>query len=263
MILDTADKMYKYFLSEIRKERTIVVPPQRWVEVVNEACIDWTKLKLPEMEFNQKRIDDLEAIKVVTDSLQYPYINSLYPYNEDLAPSGGNIFAIPYDNDDYAKYMHGISVEFGININPPAPGGNGGDETTRSIPVVPIIDNPIPEKIKEELSSLVAGKIFRSDTRVVYKNNPYRIPDDNTYVYFEQRGNYIYVISKGKRFDRMSLEYYRYPTEINLDGQNGNVGSFKPTQNKEIVDLAVTNYLERVSSPRIQTQPAVRSQIPK
>jgi len=249
MILNTAENLYKYFLAEVRKERTIVITPQRWQAFINPIFTDWVKTKLPEKEFTQKRIDDLEAIKVVTDNVQYPAIHSLY--------DNGNIFKIPYNEDGYGKYMHGISVEFGIGKENP----KGG--VPMAIPPVLIPDNPTPIEDPLLIKDLVGGKIFRSDARVVYKNNPYRQPDDNTFVYFEQRGNYIYVIPKEKQFNRMLLEYYRYPTEVVLTGGTPNVGSFQPIQNKEIMDMAVTRYLERVSDQRIQTQPSVSASVPK
>ena len=46
MILDTAEKMYRYFLSEIRKERTIVISPIEWTTFVNPVVVDWAKTKL-------------------------------------------------------------------------------------------------------------------------------------------------------------------------------------------------------------------------
>ncbi len=222
MTLDTAESMYKYFLSEVRKERTIVINPSQWTNLINPVLIDWTKTKLPEIEFNQKRIDDLEAIKVLTDGDTHSLIHAIA---EDK-------FAIPYMD---GKYMYGLSVEFAY------------------------ADPSSPDTILRR----VAGKILRSDKRVIIKNNPYRLPDDETFIYFEQRGGFIYSMPLEKEWNILILEYYRYPIEIEYSLTVDISGSFKPIQNKEIIDMAVTRYLEMASDQRIQTQPAVSATVPK
>lgn len=227
MTLDTAESMYKYFLSEIRKERTIVITPARWVEFINPIFIDWIKTKLPELEFNQKRIDDLEAIKVLTDGVSGAILTAV----------ALNKFEIPFEHESLPKYMYGLSAEFGYSL-------------LATIPVT--------------LARSVAGKVMRSDRRVVYKNNPYRQPDDNLFIYFEQRGGFIYCIPENEVWNRLVLEYYSYPIEIEYDGIDVDVpGSFQPIQNKEIIDMAVTRYLEKASDQRIQTQPQVSASVPK
>jgi len=242
MILDTGEKMFKYFLQEIRKTRTIVITPQRWTDFINPVVIDWIKTKLPENEFTQKRIDDLEAIKVLTDGRQYPYIKAFNNIS--------NIFQIPYSSEDHPAYMHGLSAEFG-NINSDAV--DDGDDDIRGVPNSVVIS----------LNYQVPGKILRADNRVVRKDNPYRQPDDETWMYFENRGGYIYGISKEKEFNRLILEYYSYPDEIKYGDGVDEAGSFKPAQNKEIVDLAVVQYLEVVENPRLQTAIPVKGSIPK
>ncbi len=100
---NTAESMYKYFLALIRKERTSTINPVKWNEWINAIVLDWVKTKLPENEFVQKRIDDLEAIKVRTNDVQFPFIVST-----DL-----NSFPIPYEDiNNYPRYLHGLSAEF-------------------------------------------------------------------------------------------------------------------------------------------------------
>jgi hypothetical protein len=228
MTLDTAESMYKYFLSEIRKSRTIVITPSQWTAFVNPVLIDWVKTKLPEVEFNQKRIDDLEAIKVLTDGVS----------NNILTATSLNTFDIPLDGIALPKYMYGLSAAFGYT-------------TSTTKPVV--------------LDRSVAGKILRANQRVVYGLNPYRQPDDVTYIYFEQRGGKIYCTPKALEWNKLILEYYSYPVEIFYEGisSTDNAGSFEPIQNKEIIDMAVTRYLEKASDQRIQTQPQVSASVPK
>jgi len=226
MILDTAEKMYKYFLTEVRKERTVVITPSDWTTFINLVVIDWIKTKLPLLEFNQKRIDDLEAIKVLTDGVSATILTKV----------ADNQFAIPYNHATLPKYLYGLSAEFGYS-------------TSSSIPV--------------NLTRRVAGKILRSDRRVNYGNNPYRQPKDDLFIYFEQRGGYIYCIPESLEWNKLILEYYSYPTDIVYSSTIDEAGSFHPTQNKEIIDMAVTRYLERVSDQRIQTQPQVSASVPK
>ena len=313
--------MYNYFLYEVRKERNTTITPEAWADIVNPILIDWVKTKLPQREFDQKVIDDLTAIRFRT--------NRTYKLKTDK-----NTFRIPYNIEGAPKYMYGLNAEFVL-----------GEKT-------------------------IAGKLLRSDNKVVYKNNPYRTTDESEFVYFEMRGDFIYAISDVNDYDRIILEYYALPDDIYynrkrscnyvlevgsyydtwnggsldvyVDGEmvlsgandttvggntsyafsitdraqittiynpglggnlynsygindcNGNqvyrasessqgpseikpgellatgpkgvvssAGSFQESQNKEIIDMAITEYLERVSDPRIKTQPAVRAQVPK
>lgn len=251
MILDTAEKMFKYFLTEVRKEFTVVITPDQWNEFVNPVFIDWIKTKLPLAEFVQKRIDDLEAIKVLTDGRQYQRIPSYF--------ESGNIFQIPYTSEHWPAYMHGISAQFAQAV---ASDGSEPDDGTGETAVAVENDDLITTVPK--VTNLIGGKIFRSDTRAVNSNNPYRQPIKGEYAYFDNRGGFIYVQSEELSYDRMILEYYRYPEEVLfIPNGDSSAGSFMPTQNKEIIDMAVTRYLEKVSDQRLQTQPQVEAQVPK
>ena len=244
--------MYRYFLAQVRKERTVVITPDKWSEMINPVAIDWVKTKLPESEFNQKRIDDLVGIKVITDNVQFASLPQIY--------DTGNIFRVPYSYPGYPYYLHGISAQFATDNLPaqvPVPPPGGGNPTLLNTSL-----QFIPKEHPDTLVGVIGGKIFRSDKRAMNKNNPYRQPDD-TYVYFEQRGGFVYVTSKTV-YKHMVLEYYAYPEKIQYDGDKTDIsGSFQPAQNKEIMDMAVTQYLERVSDQRIQTQPQVSAQVPK
>jgi hypothetical protein len=215
---NTAVSMYKYFLAIIRKERTTTIPPPKWNEWMNAVLIDWVKLKLPENEFMQKRLDDLEAIKVITDNNPTPYISPLSGYDN-------NIFPIPYKTDttskDFAEYMWGVSAQF-------------------------VSDDGVSY-----------GKVYRGDTRGPIKNNPFR-QTDSDFVYFETRSGLIVVKNVGTfvPYDKLILEYYKYPYKILYDPDdegNSTAGSFQLTQNQEVVELAARKYLERITDPRYQS----------
>ena len=260
MILNTAESMYRYFLTEIRKERTIVVSPNEWTSFINTIVLDWVNTKLPQREFNQKRIDDLEAIKVITDDSQYHAIECI---RDGQSKEVYNIFAIPYEHPTLPAYLSGLSASFFYKdeIHAIDNSLDGGDDDSMMMMAEPQVTEPTIEKIPTY--DLFGGRILRSDKRVVYKNNPYREPDDKEFIYFEQRGGHIYAFPKEKQFNRLVLEYYKYPAQIVFTGNEDKVGSFQPAQNKEICDMAVTRYLERVSDQRIQTQPSVSAMVPK
>ena len=99
----TAESIYKYFLSIIRKERSTVVTPDEFNLLYSSTTIDWIKGKLPTNEFNQKRIDDLQAIHVFTERIKYASIKGK--------------FVLPDD------YLYGLSAsfskcDFGAENNP-------------------------------------------------------------------------------------------------------------------------------------------------
>jgi len=262
--MDTAKSMYDYFLYQVRKERNTTIKPTDWSKFINPVVIDWIKTKLPEHEYNQKRIDDLEAIKVLTDNKQYNWI---------LAVSAGeNRFIVPYNTAGLPDYMHGISAafryeEFDQGTSTPPIGikaAGTGPYNPKDLNDPWGLDYAAREKYHAgRTTTYRAGELYRSDYRVINKYNPYRQPNDD-YVYFETRQGSIVLKAKDDLWwNVMELEYYCYPDKIEYSQSTDNPGSFKPTQNKEIIDLAVTQYLERVTDPRIQTQPAVQSQIPK
>ena len=210
-MLVTAEDMYRYFLQRVRKERTVVITPVQWNEFINPIFLDWVKTKLPDREFTQKRIDDLQTI--------------LIRKRIDSTAVG------EWDNPE--DYMFGMYAEFQKK------------RVTQG-------EDPVP------------GKILRADQRVVFRRNPYRQPKKNEYMYFETRENKLFAVDLlSNDFEVLYLGYYKYPEQVIYSETNSSNGSFGPQQNKEVMDLAVTNYLEVISDQRIQSQPATMGMIPK
>lgn len=242
----TAEEIYKYFLFQLKKENTAVVNPRTFNLLINEYMLDWIKMKLPDNEFSQKRIDDLEAIKVLTDGIQYSPIPS--------TTGNGNIFQIPYEDKNYPPYLHGCSAQFAKAI-----------EYIPSPTFTPLADTILPTKP----GIFITGHVLRADNRGTYRDNPYRQPDDKTFVYFENRGNFIYVHTKQETLKYMMLEYYSYPNRIEFlpdpdpDDHINTISSFQHAQNKEITEWAVLRYLERVSDQRLQTTASISGSVPK
>lgn len=234
--LVTAEDLYLDFLREIRRESTVVVPPERWNNVFNKAALQWVKSKLPENQFNQKRIDDLQTLHVDTDGDMYPMIPV-------LGSSGGQKlrFQLPMTEDPinefvYPIYMHGISAMFKVVY----------------------FDSPCNA---DGISALLPASYLRSDQRSEWLNNEYRKPKDDRLLY-EIISNNIrlatgVISGLSKTYGHsMRLEYYRYPTEVLYfgKGDSRNVDSeFNPTINEEIQSIAVMNFLERREDPRLQS----------
>ena len=318
MVLDTAEKMYRYFLAQVRKEHTVVISPTQWNDMINPYVLDWVKSKLPERDFNQKRIDDLHVL-----------------YNRNtINESTPGYFEIP------KNYLSGSYAEFvGKNDKSTTPATEGkmlrgdqrtvfkknpyrqeGDEfvyfelrhgflmlvTTESIhnynrmflgfykyPEQIIYD---PQSTKEECRyTLTCGSYYNTWNGAsvdLYLDGKLIIPGakdtsdsgDNNYSFTVKDKQEITTIYKPGTNDK----YNNYgiascngttvwkgnpssagPGNINAGdllssvpsstpGVNASNGSFDSLQNKEIMDLAVTKYLESVSDPRIQTQPGVQ-----
>lgn len=228
----TAEDAYKAFLRGIRKYSTTTVKPVFFNPFFNDAIIEWVKGKLPLEEFNQKRIDDLEKLRVVTDG-------SIYGETAIAAyPTGSYIFPVPsvysvttlgYPKSDvsygikssrYPLYMHGLNAMF--------------KKTTDS--------------------EWKNASIMRSDKRAVSVGNPYREPS-NTNRYYEVINDRIRLIGSTAVENIMRLEYIRYPRLYNYSITLSECVNpeFLPSQNKEIVDIAIRKYLEIIQDPRYKS----------
>jgi hypothetical protein len=234
--LVTSQDLYENFLEEIRRERTVVVPGEKYSRIFNKAAIQWVRSKLPENQFNQKRIDDLQLLHVDTDGVFHPMI-----------PVSGNaggarmLFEVPTTNQtiggyNYPAYLHGISAMFKIMYIDSTCHANGESE-------------------------LLPAAYLRSDQRSEWLNNEYRRPKDDRLLYEFISGfvrlatGAVSGISKSYGVS-MRLEYYRYPQAMWFYGVNDrrNVDSeFPPIINEEIQSIAVMNFLERREDPRLQS----------
>lgn len=264
MLLTTADN-YKYFNDGIKKEQTSVVPPFMFNRIANDAQDLWLADKVTEIELNQKRIDDISVLRVVTDGY-YEYTDTNVPVPvaqliNPITPDSiqGDSFSLPFDgiliNNTsgvpmvYPKYYRLLNVMFKIVY--------------------------IEDKCKRTgISDWMLAWIIRSDQRTIFYSNPYRKPT-NDRLYYE-------IINKKVRLDTgpnnpsyphsMRLEYIRWPRKMYYDvlSQADSInpmlsdGSFTPglgsvnfelpeVQRREIMDVAIRIYLERIKDPRYQS----------
>ena len=219
-IILTAEDGYRRFISGIRKASTRTVTPQVFNVYFNDACLDWQQSKLPLVEFNQKRIDDLELFRVVTDGTVYPYILTTSFPNTFPVPNNSPIITgqLMVSNTSSALlplYRHGLNATF-----------LDGDDVE------------------------FMADIMRSDQRGVTIWNPYRKATTNR-PYYELVGGFIRL--SGRIAVKMRLEYIRYPKLVTYDETTPLDPETNPTQNKEITDIAIRMFLENRGDPRYKS----------
>ena len=252
--LVTTKDYYMAFLDGIRREYTSVVPPVIFNRIINEAEFEWVQAKLDSRELSQKRIDDINFLRVATDDLfekDGVKMNAILPI--DGYP---NHFYLPYETNHqvdslgmvligenhYPVYLSGCRVDFQLSSSP--------DKWTEA-------------------------KILRNDVKGHYLESVFRRPSA-TKIYYEQAGDYIIAyVAKGDQALKMNLEYYTYPRRVFFDKLNpednagfpvvtdgkspyqdgyGSVNSvLKESQKREVLDIAVRIFLERRSSERYKT----------
>ena len=225
-LIQYTEDLYREFLRGIRRENTSVVKPSYFNPFINRVMLSVIKSKLPEAEFNQKRIDDLEILRVVTDG------SSLSNAYQPIQAASNGIFKIPsyWENSEngipmaepstsYPLYLWGLNASF---------------------------------KRRDD-AEWKPGFIRKSDKTVLMGDNPYRKPTTER-IYFERIGGEIRMIG-GNQEDTLRLEYFRYPRLINFSTVQGEVinPEFGPSMCQEIADAAIREYLETSSDMRYKT----------
>lgn len=242
MILTVTD-MYKAFLAGIKKEQTSIVPPSTFNLLINEEQDKWFKEKAVSIEIDQKRIDDLQVLRTVTDGV-YKYTDVLYPIRPDTL--GGKVFTLPTNPVDS---INNINITTGVTSSQSYP------RYRRLLNVmfkITYVDN---ECDNVGVSEWLPSNILRSDKRQSTLKSPYRKPSDEK-LYYEIIGNKIRLINETSSTGyAMRLEYMRYPRTINFSTVVLDCVDCEllPEQQQEIVDKAVVTYIERSKNPRYQT----------
>lgn len=255
-MLNTTADMYRAFLDGIKKEQSAIVSPENWNRIINHWGQDeWIKMNLTDIEDTQKEIEDMEKLRVVTDGswvdVSVP-VGVLYP----IAPDTGfdYQFSIPkYVNTNinnrltngtvstqtYPKYLRFLNVMFKLTYG-----------TTNECGLTGV-------------SEWLSANVMFTGRSTVYKNLSFRQPKDSRLYYEMLEGKIRLITSTNSTGYAMRLEYYRYPVEIYFNKTDPTdtgvpaTGSvcceFSPRNRKEIVDIAVRTYLERVKDPRYQS----------
>ena len=231
LIISGAEEMYRAFLRGIRGQHTGVVLPEYWNPFINEVQLQVIKKKLPLNEFDQTHIDELNQLRVVTDSsgMTFGYdaipesnIDGVFQMPVGTWTITNGIPFVSISTENYPLYLHGINVMF-----------------------------------KTTAVSWIGARLLRSDVRNMVFDNPYRNPS-TTMVYFENIGGQIRVYGgnvSGQQGAAMRLEYYRYPKLIQYSATPASVidPELGESMNQEIVDEAIRVFLERKTDPRYKT----------
>ena len=228
MIIRTDLDLYKSFLEGIHKSKTGTIQPSEFNIRINEAVLNIIKGKLPTAEFNQKRIDDLEFLRVVTDG-QFgyppiaPYLTGIF-----LVPNTytGIVNGILMSGETYPQYLHGLNVMFYVTSS------ISGDSAN---------------------NTWIGAKVLRSDLRVFNEQLTYRRPSPKR-IYFEMIAGKIRFIGPSQfTATQMRLEYARYPKQIEYVDGVENILEFNPSLSQEISEFAIRQYLEKTKNPRYTT----------
>lgn len=245
MIL-TSEDMYRAFLDGIMKVNTGIVEPDQFNRIVNEwGQLEWLAENLPKTEQDQKQLDDLERLRCATDGVfEQPSSTVLFP----IAPETGSDYSFltpkytttninnrlangSVSTQNYPRYLRLLNIQFKINI-------------------------PSADECNDVgVTDWREAKLMRSDQRSVIMNSSLRKPR-NRKLYYEMLDGRIRLITGTTAVGySMRLEYLRYPADIVYDYPGGSHvdPEFSPQQNKEMVDVLVRTYLERVKDPRYQS----------
>jgi len=269
MILETTYDLYRAFLSGINKAGSFSIGIDAFNELINNWGQDeWLDKNVIKPEIDQTMIDRLSVLKVVTDG-EFTYsdkIDGSSPWvlepilnNKELIPPGSpesyDYFQYPLNgekeinNVKYPPYMRLLNVMFKVEYE----------------------DKGDCDEVGE--SDWMRSNVLRSDNEVVNEDNPFRKPTMSR-LYHELIGDSIKLVhGAGIHGKYMKIKYFRYPRKIFLNelstnptdeqtgvpdytgtGTNGSVNCELPGPIKrEIIDLLVRIFLERVQDPRYQS----------
>jgi len=222
-LIITANDAYESFLIGIRRQQTSGVPTSLFLWYWNDAAIIWVKSKLPTIEFVQKRIDDIDVLKTITDgsSIGYDPIAVVVNSDDFMLPliyekDSNGLLQSNVNGIRYPLYLHGLHASF-----------------------------------YDSDGVIIPARLKRSDQFTVSLENHYMKPTVKRCFYEYVNGHLRF---QGGTAVSMRLEYYRFPKMINIvtGGTNFNP-EFNPLQNKEITEIAIKTFLENRMNPRYKS----------
>lgn len=271
MALVTIYDMYQGFLKGIGKKRSSAVWPADFNVLINEAYKEWLRTKVNESDITQQRIDDLQALRFITDSSIDVFLTT---------------FTRDYDPLDVAGTVFDpISGVVTVTTIDTVPNPNRTTIVTyqRLIPIVPVAGStfifpvlPATYPPYYRLQSIqamlrrdgvdygyIGSKPMKSDKRSEIMRDPYKKPmldiDDiersRIYHLYVQDKLHL-VLPEGVTGKNILIEYIKKPLELFLDpnNQSNNVDcELGSDQQQQIVDIAVRAFIEQVESRRYQT----------
>lgn len=221
----TAQEMYDELLQFVNKQKTATIYPDEFEILINKIQLTWVLNRISDDDVSQKRIEDLRILRVVDEF-----------NNAGTNIPGGEVFAIPYDPNSNV-------------VTPDNPGGNNGYLIAQAVEFKFQSLDPCVTGVTDYMP---ADPYIKGDQKYIV-DNPFRKPIVNE-PYFLERKNNIYVYGGDKAYAiKLRLSYYRYPRLISVLSIP-NISCELPLHaHKEIVDMAVTSYLENIESPRYQS----------
>jgi hypothetical protein len=277
MALVTITDMYLALLKGVGKKNSSAVWPADFNDVINRAYKEWLSHKSDESDIVQKRMDDLQKLRYVTDgSIELPIPVS----DVEIDGVGGEVALNAYNSITGLRTLVELSGTGPVRVR------------TRVyqtlIPIVPVLPGVFPivpvnyPKYYRSQSVLVMvsknnvdyGYVGSSPLRDDQKSNiledPYSVPYVDIKDLSRSRVYHQYMQDRLKLFlpigfiaKNIQLSYIKLPTDLNYDPNypanniNCELGSI---QQQQIVDLARRMYIEGIESRRYQTVMAEQQQ---
>jgi hypothetical protein len=240
-MLITTEDLYLAYLDGIKNMKTSTVTPTMFNRDINLAQDTWLVENIPSVDIAQDKIDMLQSVRVITDSVMVVDGVILNP----IAPntSYGNIFDLPIDPDaeisidtaeppktqKFPRYLRGLSVMFKVEYD---------DACSLS-----------------GISDWKEAILLKANAKTASLMNHYRKPTHRRLMY-DVKNNTIELYLENASAYRMKLEYFRWPDVIFYDEVtpvNSIPCELHPLVREAIVNIAIRTYLEINKDPRYQT----------
>ncbi len=266
-MLITIEDQYNAFLRGIDKEKTSTVFPSQFNLLINESYDQWLREKTDESDLIQKRIDDLQALRYITDSSITLLIS--VTVHTDGGGTDSNVYdpitgirTIEEANTPEAGQR---TVTIYQTLIPLSPDSNG------LFSILPV-NYPTYFRLQSVMAIIevdgisldyIGSSVYKSDQRSEILQNPYKKPFIDVNNLKRSRIYHQYIQNKVRLYlpseataKYLLIEYVKQPLALVYDpttpfnNVDAEVGS---DQQQQIVDIAVRMFIERTEGKRYQT----------
>lgn len=256
-MLSTAQSLYVAFLDGIKKSYTGTVIPAVFDRIWNQwAQVEWLKNNVSSdegIELTEKQIDDLAVL------VNRWHFNTSVPASNVYAlPTGESLHSVVYGGITelikLPKYYRALSIRFKLDYD-----SSSNQECSLT-----------------GVSGWLKATHMNSDQRSMHYSSVYRKPKDSNLYWQRIQVPTLATVTTpapthkeitaitdsiemltdevvGSTSNAMYLEYLTYPVEISVSSTPNINSNLSEDAKKEIVDIAVRMYLERVRDPRYQS----------
>lgn len=234
-MVSTTLQCYEYVLAGIQKENAGTLDEDDFRVLFNAAQGDYVRMRLPDAERVQKRIEDLRAL--IPSPLVLTNVGVNAPEQE--------IFSLPFTQTPPAGTSQGYLylLNCGLKLYETV----GGVETP--------IECTMP-------GGYILAHPLRRDSRNDDERNPFRKPTAIK-AYYYLVGNTLRVwAGPGRWALEARIEYVRHPVDVQLLPTVVEP-DFPPHALQEICDIAVSRRLETIQSRRYPTVSAEQNKTPR